>query len=407
MPQPPVDPQRNDAPPTVAPDDAAPDHVVRNLFDIELRQLAFGRPRDEAERERAAAAARELARREADHARRAGETAPDAPLASPAHALARPPARPPTSVADPREARPWWSRTVVVVAGSILAVIAATTIGPALWPSTGGAGALEVFDREATTTELDLRAQLQREGLRVSVTPRVIAVTEDARVVAYRVIVTTTAERPRSEVCVVLVDDEGIGWPRCTDREDFERGGIQTTLSGPTTRYVMQWGPLGAPTVSVLPDGAERPARPSAAAALPFFADSAAQRDTAYAALLRTMHPDDRLLVRVLDATERWDAVGALVASADTERWSYCVHLFAREAGSGEAGSGEAGSGEARSGEAGAEPLRAQLGASVTCAGVDRFERGGLVAEAGDDESTVRVEWAPDGTVALQERATP
>jgi hypothetical protein len=363
--------------------DDALDHVVKNLFDVELEQLAFGRPRDEDEQRRAAAAARELARRAAEYSSRMGEparsaievdTVAEAPIDSSSRAR-------PLSVQD-RDVRPWWTRTAALVAAGILVVIVATSIGPLLPTNPGTAPSLDVFEREASVEERDLGAQLLRDGLRVSFAPRIIAEEEDAQFVAYRVIVTSTVERSRSEICVLLADELGFGWPSCADRAEVERDGIRSTLSGQSARYILQWGPVGPPRVSVLPDVGAAPGNPESAAAQPFFTEPPGQDETAYSGLLRVVHPDDRLIVRILDSTEGWEAVGALVASADTERWSYCVHLFQR-----------------------AEDRRAQLGASVTCAGREAFEQDGVVAQARGVDSTVRLEWRPDGAVHMSELA--
>ena len=73
MPHEPYDPQREDAQRRSVPRDDELDHVVRNLFDVELEQLAFARPRTAEDERKADAAARELARRVAHHASRMGD----------------------------------------------------------------------------------------------------------------------------------------------------------------------------------------------------------------------------------------------------------------------------------------------------------------------------------------------
>ncbi|WP_439565353.1 hypothetical protein [Microcella sp.] len=153
---------------------------------------------------------------------------------------------------------------------------------------------------------------------------------------------------------------------------------MQTSLAGRSGRYVVQWGSADAPTVSVVAADASSVAPPRSIAAESFFTDALRDDDLAYAELLRALHPDDRLLVRVLSSTPDWDAVGALIASPATGLWSYCVHLFAR-----------------------ADDARAQLGASVTCAGREPFERDGLVAQARTAASTLVLEWRPDDTVQI------
>lgn len=392
MPHEPYDPQREDAQRRSVPRDVELDHVVRNLFDVELEQLAFARPRTAEDERKADAAARELARRVAHHASRMGDdtaVGTGAATAAAAESGARsapgrvdaPAAPRPVAVRDPDD-RPWWTRTAAIVAAGILVVVGATTIGPMLPTNPGSVSSLDVFQRSATTEERDLQSDLLRDGLRVSSTPRIIAEEPDALFVAYRVVVTSTVERARSEICVLLAEAQGLGWPSCTDRAEFERSGLQTTLTGQSTRYILQWGPLGPPRVTVLSDAGATPGTPQSAAAERFFAEPPQQDEAAYAGLLRSMYPDDRLLVRMLATTDGWEVVGALVASADTELWSYCVHLFQDDV-----------------------ERRAQLGASVTCAGLEAFEREGLVAQASAPDSTLRLEWQPDGTVRTEELA--
>ncbi|MER3388522.1 MAG: hypothetical protein RJQ01_00680 [Microcella sp.] len=387
MPHSPDDLQRRDA----QHDDDALDHVVRNLFDGELQALAFGRPSDEAGQRRAAAATRELARRAAEHAARSGEPTPVEPTGATGpttHPLSHPSA-PGSAAARPLAvrvpgARPWWMRAPAIVVAGILILVGVTSIGPLLPTAPVAESSLDVFDRAASADERELRSRLLRDGLRVSFSPRIIAEEADAQVIAYRVIVTSTTERSRSEICVLLADERGFGWPSCADRAEVERSGLRTTLAAGSARYFVQWGPVGPPTVSVLPIVGAAPEFPQSPAAELFLGEPPRQDETAYAGLLRTLHPEDRLLVRVLGTTERWEAVGALVASADTERWSYCVHLFER-----------------------AEERRAQLGASVTCAGLSSFERDGVVAQARAADSGVRLEWRPDGTVFMDDASAP
>ena len=356
---------------------AALDHVVTNLFDGELERLAFGRAETPADRARAAAAVRELARREADSAARSGDSAAPGPEVAP-----RDRAR--GSRAQPRPDRPTgarWGRGAAIGAAGILALAIVVT-GVPTPPTAEAPSSLDVFAREATPEELALRPQLEREGLRVSVVPRIIAAQDGARVVAYRVVVTAPNERPRNEVCLIAVAERALGAPSCREREVVERSGLQASLAGRSGRYVVQWGPTGAPIVSVVAAETESLAPPRSIAAESFFTDALRDDDLAYAALLRTLHPDDRLLVRVLSTTPGWDAVGALVASPGTGLWSYCVHLFAR-----------------------VDDARGQLGASVTCAGREPFERDGLVARARTAESSLLLEWRPDDTVLLEEVA--
>lgn len=367
--------------PTTADDaagnDEALDHVVKGLFDTELERLAFGRPESEAERQMAAAAVRELDRRAAAHAVRAGEVvAPTAPEVLGTHAARG--ASPRTDRDD--DARPWWRRTATVVAASVLLVIVAASIAPLLTPSPAESSSLAIFGREPSAEELDLRAQLQRDGLRLSATPRVIAVRDVMLVVAYRFVTTAPGERPRNEVCVVLVSERVLGLPACVNHDAFTRDGVKTTLSGESSRFVIGWGPTGTPTVSMLPDVDSSLGVPTSPAAEAFLANQPTDDDIAYASLLRALHPNDRLIVRVLSATASWRAVGALVASADTGLWSYCVHLFDL-----------------------VRDERAQMGASVTCAERLAFERDGLVAQARRPDRTVLLDWKPDDTVFMHE----
>ncbi|UYN84495.1 MAG: hypothetical protein KIT89_04710 [Microcella sp.] len=361
--------------------DEALNHVVKGLFDAELERLAFGRPQSEGERQKAAAAVRELDRRAAEHAARAGEQAPPAvPDVLAGHSARGASAR---SALDPAE-RPWWRRTATIVAASVLLVIVAASLAPLLTSSPVQSSSLAVFAREPSPAELDLRTQLQLDGLRLSASPRVIAERDSTQIVAYRFVTTAPGERPRNEVCVVLVDVRVIGLPACATHEAFARDGLQTTLSGVSNRFVIGWGPSGTPTVSVLPDVDSSLGVPSSPAAEAFFANQPSDDDLANASLLRALHPNDRLIVRVLSTTESWRAVGALVASADTALWSYCVHLLEES-----------------------RDERLQLGASVTCAGRVAFERDGLVAQARTAESSVLLEWKPDDTVFMQELGRP
>ena len=366
--------------------DAELDHVVRNLFDVELERLAFGRAETDDEQRWATAAAAELARREADGPARRGDTV-ESELPRPARAARSTAARAGTErsrIDRERESRPWWRQSWAVIAASVLAVIAATSIAPTLTDSPVGASSLEVFAREATTQERELAAQLQREGLRLSVTPRIIAERDGDQVLAYRFIVTSPGERARNEVCVLLLDERALGLPTCVDRLSFVGDGMLATLSGEQRLFVVQWGPTGGPIVSVLPPDDPAPRYPESEAAEAFFAGEQSDADLAYSALLRTLHPDDRLIVRVLATTPTWDAVGALVASADTGLWSYCVHLFQPEV-----------------------DVIAQLSANITCAGLDSFERAGLVAQARTAEGSLLIDWQPDDTVMVQELGGP
>lgn len=366
-------PDEHDAPP---PRGDALDHVMANLFDSELERLAFGRVESSADQERATAAVRELARREADIARRSGE----APTPSP-HVAERDRAR--GAEARPRLDRPTgprWARALAIGAAGILAATIVTT-GLPQPPEAEGPSSLDVFERQPTAQEEALRPQLEREGLRLSVVPRVIAELDGARIVAYRLVVTAPSERPRNEVCLIAVASRALGAPSCVEREALEREGLRASLAGRSGRYVVQWGPTGSPTVSIVAADTSTVAPPRSIAAESFFTDALRDDDRAYAELLRTLHPDDRLLVRVLSTTPTWEAVGALIASPGTGLWSYCVHLFARGA-----------------------PSSGQLGASVTCAGREAFERDGLVAQARTSSSTLALEWRPDDTVLIDER---
>lgn len=376
----PTPPEQHDPTPTAG---EGLDHVVTHLFDGELERLAFGRADTAAERVRAVAAVRELARREADHAARSGEPVePNPELAARDRARgAGVAASGAARTLAPRDLsiRTRWGRGVAIGAASILGLAIVATLLPAALAPEFAASSLDVFDRAATDDELALGEQLQREGLRLSVAPRVIAERDGARIAAYRLVITAPIERPRNEVCLIAVADRALGAPRCVERESVEREGLQASLTGRSGRYVVQWGPSGSPTVSVLAATNATLAQPRSLAADAFFTDVPRPDDEAYAALLRTLHPDDRLMVRVLSSTPGWDAVGTLVASPATGLWSYCVHLFARDL----------------------EP-QAQLGASVTCAGREAFERDGLVAQARAVGSTVVLEWRPDDTVRVE-----
>ena len=368
--------------------DAELDHVVRNLFDVELERLAFGRAQTDDEQRWANAAAAELARREADGPARRGDTVELEPP-RPARARSTRSAAPRVSserarTDRERDARPWWRQSWAVIAASVLAIIAATSIAPALTETPVGASSLEVFAREATVQERELAAQLQREGLRLSVTPRIIAERDGDQVLAYRFIVTSPGERARNEVCVLLLDERALGLPTCVDRLSFVSDGMLATLSGEQRLFVVQWGPTGAPSVSVLPPDDPAPRYPESEAAEAFFASEQSEADLAYSEALRALHPDDRLIVRVLATTPTWDAVGALVASADTGLWSYCVHLFQPDL-----------------------ELAPQLGATVTCAGLDAFERDGLVAQARTADGSLLIDWQPDDTVMVHELGGP
>lgn len=354
------------------------DHVVTHLFDGELERLAFGRADTPAERARAAAAVRELARREADHAARSGDAVEPSPeLAARDRARGAGAAAGARARHDPPTGRRW-ARGVAIGVGGILGLALVTTLLPAVPTPEAAPSSLDVFARAATDDELALGEQLQREGLRLSVAPRVIAERDGARIAAYRLVITAPTERPRNEVCLIAVAERALGAPQCVERETVEREGLQASLVGRSGRYVVQWGPSGAPTVSVLAATDATIAQPRSLAADAFFPDAPPSDDETYTGLLRTLHPDDRLLVRVLSSTPGWDAVGALVAAPATGLWSYCVHLFAR----------------------GLDP-QAQLGASVTCSGREAFERDGLVAQARAGGETVVLEWRPDDTVRV------
>jgi hypothetical protein len=350
--------------------DAALDHVVKNLFDVELEQLAFGRPQSEAERRRSAAAAAELARRAAHAPERRGESPLEVRIA------------PPVNRESP--GRPRWRRSGTVIAAAVIAAIGAASLAPTLSTSPIGSSSLDEFAREPTTVELDLRTQLQREGLRVSVTPRIIAARDDAQVIAYRFIVTSPDERPRNEVCLLLLEERALGAPVCADRLEFLRDGMLATLPGQARRYVVQWGPTGGPSVSVISAEQAAPEYPESPAAEAFFSAPQSESDLRYSDLLRALHPDDRLIVRVLATTPTWDAVGALVSSFGTGLWSYCVHLFEREADD-----------------------ESQIGARVTCSGREPFERDGLIAQARSANGSLLIEWRPDDTVVVSEQGAP
>lgn len=282
------------------------------------------------------------------------------------------------------EGRPWWRRTRTLITAGVLLAIVAASLAPLLTTSPAESSSLAVFAREPSPAELDLRTQLQLDGLRLSASPRVIAERDTTQIVAYRFVTTAPGERPRNEVCVVLVDGRVIGLPACASNDAFTRDGLQTTLSGVSNRFVIGWGPSGTPTVSVLPDVDSSLRVPQSAAADALLANLPTADDTAAASLLRALHTDDRLIVRVLATTESWRGIGALVASADTGLWSYCVHLFENT-----------------------RDERSQLGASVTCAERVAFERDGLIAQARTADSSVLLEWAPDDTVFMHELGRP
>lgn len=365
------------------------DHVVKNLFDVELKRLAFSRPRTEPDRQHARAAVRELARRAADTASRHGEPSSGLPADRPhldpavsAHGVTH----------HHRGAPPWRNRTSAFIIAGILGVIVVVStvvstvvsFTPTLSTVSGEASSLDIFASEATPEESDLRDMLRREGLRLTLTPRIIATTEGARILAYRFVVSSSTERPRNEVCLLLIDERALGLPACTERATFLRDGAQATLTGLSQRFVVRWGPTGGPTVSVLPNSDALPRYPVSAAAEAFFTDTQSQSDVAYSDLLRVLYPDDRLIVRVLSTTPTWDVVGTLVASADSGIWSYCVHLFQSES-----------------------ELSTQVGASVTCAERLQFEQEGLVALARVADARVTIEWRPDDTVLVNEFDAP
>jgi hypothetical protein len=204
------------------------------------------------------------------------------------------------------------------------------------------------------------------------------------QVLAYRFVMTSPRERARNEVYVVLLDERVLGLPACVDRLAFLSDGVLATLPGTARLFVVRWGPTGAPTVSLLPLDDPAPRHPESPAADAFFMGERSDDDLAYSTLLRALHPDDRLIVRVLATTPQGNAVGALVNSADTGLWSYCVHLFRARANVAE-----------------------QLGASVTCAGRKSFEHDGLVAQTRTADSTVLLDWKPDDTVMVQEQGVP
>ncbi len=350
--------------------DAALSHIVTNLFDAELKQWAFARPQSDLDRRRAAAAAAELTRRAVNAPARRGDPAPrDLPT---------------TPVNRELPDRPWWRRSAAVIVAAVLLVIGAASLAPTLSTSPLGPGSLDEFAREPSAVELELRTQLQREGLRVSVTPRIIAERDGARIIAYRFIITSPTERPRNEVCLLLLETRALGAPVCADRLEFLREGMLATLPGEARRYVVQWGPTGGPEVSVISAEQVVPEYPASPAAEAFLSGPQSDADVAYAELLRALHPDDRLIVRVLASTPSWDAVGTLVASFDTGLWSYCVHLFGR-----------------------ADDAPSQLGARVTCSGREPFERDGLVAQARSEGGSISLEWRPDDTVTVTETGGP
>ena len=367
----------------VAVDRAALDHVVRNLFDGELERLAFARADSPAEQARAAAAAAELARRTADLPTRSGDVSPDAPLLQRGDRAPGAPA--PVAPGALGRRRP---RAALVVSGIAALVIAATSVAPLLASDPDTASSLDVFARAATPAEVALGEQLRREGLRLSVDPRVIAERDGAAVIAYRFIVGSGAEQPRNEVCVLLDDAHALGAPRCVERDDFAREGVLAPLDGALRTIVVRWGPSGPPDLSVLPARSDAVDPPRSAAAARLLngdpgADASADPsadDREYAALLRAQYPDDRLVVRLLARTDRWDAVGALVAAAGSGRWTYCVHLVARGGIDSAATDG-----------------------SVTCAVAEAFEREGLIAQARTAGSTVLVEWSPSDAVRIVE----
>ncbi|UTT62104.1 hypothetical protein [Microcella humidisoli] len=367
----------------VAVDRAALDHVVRNLFDGELERLAFARADSPAEQARAAAAAAELARRTADLPTRSGDVSPDAPLLQRGDRAPGAPA--PVAPGTLGRRRP---RAALVVSGIAALVIAATSVAPLLASDPDTASSLDVFARAATPAEVALGEQLRREGLRLSVDPRVIAERDGAAVIAYRFIVGSGAEQPRNEVCVLLDDAHALGPPRCVERDDFAREGVLAPLDGALRTIVVRWGPSGPPDLSVLPARSDAVDPPRSAAAARLLngdpgADASADPsadDREYAALLRAQYPDDRLVLRLLARTDRWDAVGALVAAAGSGRWTYCVHLVARGGIDSAATDG-----------------------SVTCAVAEAFEREGLIAQARTAGSTVLVEWSPSDAVRIEE----
>lgn len=380
------------------------DHVTRHLFDSELERIAFARPQNEAEQRRAAAAAAELARRAADRPALSGEVEEHAPERASAGASAKASARaskgasarspsiPRADVASgvslraPRtgETRPGWWRTVVIVGTGIMVVIAATSIAPAIPGGPAKPSSLDVFARDANPDEVELGSRLQREGLRVSATPRVIAQRDGVEIIAYRFVLASPAESPRNQVCLLLGGDDTLGSPQCADRADVERVGILASLASESGTFVVRWGPGGAAEVSILGQNQVQITRPRSAAALTLLTAEQSTDDLAYAGVLRTLHPDDRLLVRLLSRSVAWDAVGALVAAADTGRWSYCVHLFPRD-----------------------RDPRDALGASVTCAGREQFERDGLTAQSRSGATSISIEWSPDDSVQVDDGTEP
>jgi len=248
--------------------DRALQHIVTHLFDIELRQLAYARPRTEAERRQAFAATRELARRteraEAEAAAEAMDVVLSPPTAPTAHPLRF--RRQPTRIRSRRAPRDRShpaddNRAVAafVAGGFVLAVfVGISTVGPP--PSDPApSSSLQLLYREATVEETQLRARLIDDGLRLTVGPRVIAEAGAARIAAYRFVTIGTEESSRNEVCVVLIDSGAPHRPRCTDRTEFVVNGFETTLVDGAVSYALEWSPSDPPRVTASRSSVDRP----------------------------------------------------------------------------------------------------------------------------------------------------
>lgn len=218
--------------------------------DDQLAEWAFGRQGVVTDRELAEAALRELARRDAV-AKAEAEAAAAAAVAAELSANgagSEADAPPPSRI----------TRKIVLLAVAIVlaAIVAVLLIMVAAQPTSS----LAVFDREPTAAELDLSivvpqelfaAEVELGALAVEVEVRILAESPTATVVAFR------TEAPGSDssgtVCVAVVEFDVASGTSCTSVDDFEAGGITTTLRGRTGLFSIDWGPTGEAVIR-LPD---------------------------------------------------------------------------------------------------------------------------------------------------------
>ncbi|MBX9470503.1 hypothetical protein [Microcella sp.] len=185
----------------------------------QLAEWAFGRARDAADRERAEAALRELARR-AEPDRAEGHDASPEPDSAPRHRVLR---------------------LVVAVAGVM--TLAAIGVISLVLSTSSPDDSLSIFARDPSPLELDMSELVRQGGLGDDAEARILTDGEFGTVIAVRY--SALSSHSSGTVCVAIVEFAAVSDASCKPVHQFTLSGLTATLDGVTGLISVDWGPQG------------------------------------------------------------------------------------------------------------------------------------------------------------------